>query len=160
MASGALLWMAFALGSSAMANPYVTHQVPLETAVTSAEVGRGSERAEADGLVPGMPWPPLRAAEPEVTVRHTLECRQNWRSILAVGGDSDLDTLVLLPRNPGHLGRAERPWLVAARPTRSVATKATSLGTRRPIPEPASLILLITGVIGLYAREFLLRRRA
>ena len=54
---------------------------------------------------------------------------------------------------------SDRTWLLAAAPSHTLHRSPLGLGERRRIPEPASLILLLTGVAGLVVRRRLLRAR-
>ncbi len=141
----------------------VSHRGAVRDAPDSRRLGRcrnrGTKRRE-----PGAGCPECRRRSVLWRSRRSPLATLGSSSQAAVGsdgrGDSRVADLALLPRLSRRVGGAERPWLVEARPSRSLATKATSLGTGRPIPEPTSLLLLIMGAVGVYARRRLLRRPA
>jgi hypothetical protein len=73
-----------------------------------------------------------------------------------VGGMVDAAQSARPSANPT---RSDLPWLVDARPAYARNTSRWTFRPFLPIPEPASVILFLTGVIGLTFRRLLERGR-
>jgi hypothetical protein len=172
---GALLILALgSFGTLAEAGPYVTHRIAdgsTPTASKAAEAQRNSKTGLPSWTSPPLP---LRTSDggtgsvrvslsdlgyPAVAAGAVVDSDPIRPNLPRRGGsfETGLPNAVESPERPAP---SDRPWLVAAKPARLRYASPLGLSAKRTIPEPTSILLLLTGFIGLATRRRLLRARS
>ena len=158
---GVLLSILGAFGTAALGGPVVSHALPTPTgeAVPEGQVG-GSEGPTGAGLlVPRPPSTRAAVAAPAATVPLSLSGLGYPDGLSAAVSDPGVSARVRQTLPSDRAGDPGRSWMSPAPPARLLAASHLAGTPKRRIPEPASLLLLVTGLVGLLARRRLLRTR-